>query len=140
MNQFRFFKWGTYAMIITGAAHLFGHFQAPNLSTPAQKNLYDLMSTVQFELDPMFTRSAMDVSNAFSLFLSMMLFLLFVACFIVLRSDPNPELIKKLSISIAVGMLGMVLISLLYGFSIPIILFTIIMTLMFISYFRIKTS
>ncbi len=127
-------------MLLTASAHLIGHFQAPDTSTEEKKALVDSMNNVQFQMDSFFSRSILDLFNAFSLYFSVQLFLLALVCFVIVRSNPNQKLIKKLSLTILVGMLVLMALSFKYAFSVPIMLFLIIALLMTLSYFKVNVE
>ena len=133
-NSFRLFSYGTIALLITAIIHTIGHFVPPQIKTTEQENFYKLHKTLKFEMDPLFDRTANELMNAFSLYLSVTLLIMFFVCRGVLRSSPPPLLIKNISLIIGLGMLAMTALSVVYAFSVPIILFAIIAILMLLSY------
>jgi len=73
-------------MIITGVIHLIDHFSTPDLDSADKLKLYELMNSIQFEFDPIFSRSAMNLFDAFSLFLTVMLLTLGIVNLLILKS------------------------------------------------------
>ena len=120
-------------MIVTGFAHLIGHFTSPALDSPEKEKLFDLMNTVQFRLDRWFDRSTMDLFNCFSLFMSVLIITLGAVCVVIINNDLPNKVVKKLALINTIGMVSMLLLSMVYAFSIPIALFLICSILMFLS-------
>lgn len=133
----KIFKWASWFMILTSIFHLIGHFAPPPLKNSDQEKLYSLMYNVPFELDPIFTRTAGNLYDAFSLFLSVMLFVLAFVNLTVLKYVRSKQGIKQIILLNALGMLAMLGLSITYTFSVPITLFAILFILMSLAYIKI---
>ena len=136
MNFRKIFHYGSWAMVITGLVHLMGHFSSPGFETEEKIELARLMEVLKFDMDPWFTRSMNELFNAFSLYLTVMLLTLGLINILVYRSNASDELIKKLSLVNLLGMLAMVALSIVYAFSIPIVLFGIAALLMLFAFIK----
>ena len=113
-----------------------GHFTPPDLNSREKQELMRLMTEVQFQLDIWFSRSILDLFNAFSLFLTVMLVTLGIVNLVVARAGVDAITIKRLSFINALGMTAMLGLSIVYAFSVPITLFLIVMGLFVVSFVR----
>lgn len=136
MANTKYFKWASWAMITTGFIHLIGHFAPPDLDTPDKQKLYELMRDLQFQFDPWFSRSVMDLFDVFSLFLTVMLLTIGLNNLIVSRQNLESSSVKTLSMINFIGMMAMLILSFVYAFSVPIVLFAICANLMLVSYLK----
>jgi len=136
MNFRKLFHYGAWAMIVTGLIHLMGHFTPSDLSSPEKQELMDLMTGVKFSFDPWFSRSTKDLFDAFSLFLTVMLLTLGIVNIVIYRSNVSDKLIGNLSLVNFIGMAGMLALSFVYAFSVPISLFSICAVLMLVAWVR----
>ena len=69
------FKGASFLQLLTGFFHLLGFLKRPLPENNKERLLFDLMHNYKFDFGQGFTRSMMDIMNAFSLTFS--LFLLF---------------------------------------------------------------
>lgn len=119
----RFFRYGAIMMILTAIIHLLAHFMPPQLQSPEEQELYRLMNTLSFELDPWFSRTVQNLFDVFSLSLSALLFPYGLINLILHRRIQDDGLIKTLSLINAGGMILCTILSFFYLFSVPIALF-----------------
>jgi len=123
-------------MIVTGFIHLIGHFVPPQVDTKDKQKLLELMSDLQFQLDPWYSRSVSNLFDCFSLFLTVTLLTLGLNNLIVAKHKMELSTVKSMSLVCFVGMASAMILSLVYAFSIPIILFAICSALMMMSYMK----
>ena len=133
----KWFRIGAWFQIITGLIHLAGHFVPPELDTDEKNELLRLMNEVMFQLDPWYSRSLMNLFDAFSLFLTIMLLTLGLVN-LTISKHSSAEMIRRLSLINLGGMALMLSLSIVYAFSVPISLFGVLTALFAISFFRSK--
>jgi len=140
MHGKRLFTWSSIFMIITGVIHLIGHFAPPDLSTKEKQEMYDSMHALQFQIDPMFSRTVMDFFNMFSLSLTVLIVSLGAVNYLVAKKTDSNALFRSLSLISLVGMLAMLFLSFKYAFSVPIGLFTILVVGFLLSYLKLNSE
>lgn len=133
----RFFNLGAWCMIITGIAHLIGHFIPPDLDSPEKNQLFELMSSIEFQFDPWFNKTVLNLFDCFSLALSVLIITLGLTNLIIGGQPISKNALKTLSLINFIGMIILLALSIIYAFSVPIFFFSLCAIMMFISFFKL---
>ena len=90
------FHFGTVLLLLTGLAHLAGHFSGPPSGLSAeQQAAFEKASTVQFAMPTGEMRTLIDIQNAFSLYFAIFTIALAIVLWLSVRKleDPRPVLL-----------------------------------------------
>lgn len=95
MNYKTFFKFGAWALLVTGCIHLMSFIGKPAPVNDTERQLMDLLANYRFDLGAGTTRTMQELINFFSLSMSLLCFFAGFLNSMLIKYFDNEELAKK---------------------------------------------